>query len=258
MSTATYAVADTVTMLRRNIVHAKRYPAMTVMLVAMPVVLLLMFNYVFGGALEKSLAPGAKYIDYIAPGMILMVPALLVTAVSVSVATDMTKGIVNRFRTMSMSHSSILTGEVLGTMIQGLLGVTLMVGIALLLGFRPNADAIEWVAALGLLVLVLFAFNWLGAGFGLSAATPEGASNTPTPVIYLPMLGSGLVPTDTMPTGVRQFAEYQPFTPITETLRGLLMGTEIGNNGLIALAWCVAIAAIGYLWARTTFRRKTA
>ncbi|WP_280317735.1 ABC transporter permease [Nocardia wallacei] len=258
MSTATYALADTATMLRRNIVHAKRYPAMTIMLVAMPLVLLLMFNYVFGGALEKSLAAGEKYIDYIAPGMILMVPALLVTSVSVSVATDMTKGIVNRFRTMSMSHSSILTGEILGTMIQGMLGVALMVGVALLLGFRPNADAIEWVLALGLLVLVLFAFNWLGAGFGLAAASPEGASNTPTPVVYLPMLGSGLVPTDTMPAGVRHFAEYQPFTPITETLRGLLMGTEIGNNGIIALGWCAAIAAVGYLWARTTFRRKTA
>lgn len=190
--------------------------------------------------------------------MILMVPALLVTSVSVSVATDMTKGIVNRFRTMSMSHSSILTGEILGTMIQGMLGVALMVGVALLLGFRPNADAIEWVLALGLLVLVLFAFNWLGAGFGLAAASPEGASNTPTPVVYLPMLGSGLVPTDTMPAGVRHFAEYQPFTPITETLRGLLMGTEIGNNGIIALGWCAAIAAVGYLWAKTTFRRKTA
>ncbi|WP_024801577.1 ABC transporter permease [Nocardia sp. BMG51109] len=254
MST-TYAVADTATMLRRNMVHAKRYPGMTVMLIALPVVLLLMFNYVFGGALGGAI--DGDYIDYLAPGIILLVPALLVTSVSVSVATDMTKGIVNRFRTMSMSHSAILTGEVLGTLIQGLLGITLMVGVALLLGFRPNADPLEWVAAVGLLTVVVFALNWLGAGFGVSASNPESASNTPMPVVYLPMLGSGLVPTDTMPTGVRQFAEYQPFTPITETLRGLLMGTEIGNNALIALAWCAGIAIVGYLWAKTTFRRRT-
>ncbi|MBB5913988.1 ABC-2 type transport system permease protein [Nocardia transvalensis] len=257
MTTATYAFADTATMLRRNIVHAKRYPGMTIMLIAMPVTLLLMFNYIFGGALGQAIDNGDKYIDYIAPGMMLMVPALLVTAISVAVATDMTKGIVNRFRTMSMSHSSILTGEVLGTLIQGLLGVVLMVGISLLLGFRPNAEPLEWVAAFGLLTLVIFALNWLGAGFGMSASTPENASNTPMPVVYLPMLGSGLVPTDTMPAGVRQFAEYQPFTPFTETLRGLLMGTEIGNNGIIALAWCAAIAALGYLWSKTQFRRKT-
>ncbi|MBU3066243.1 ABC transporter permease [Nocardia sp. NEAU-G5] len=257
MSTMTYAVADTGTMLRRNLVHAKRYPGMTIGVIVMPVILLLVFNYIFGGALGKALA-GEKYIDYIVPGMMLMIPAYLVAGVAVSIATDMTKGIVNRFRTMNMSHSSILTGQVLGTVIQGLLGTALMVGVGALIGFRSHATVLEWLAAFGLIALAIFGLAWLGVGFGLAASTPEGASNTPTPILFLPFLGSGLVPTGTMPNGVRQFAEYQPFTPLTETVRGLLMGTHIGDNGIIAVAWCVAFVVIGYLWSKSLFRRKTA
>ncbi|MEV5648151.1 ABC transporter permease [Nocardia sp. NPDC052254] len=251
----THALADSRTMLRRNLVHAKRYPAMTIGVVIMPVLLLLMFNYIFGGALEK--AAGGHYIDYIVPGMMLMIPAYLVVGVAVGIASDMTKGIVNRFRTMPMAHSSILTGQVIGTVIQGVLGVGLMVAVAALIGFRSDAGALEWVAAFGLIALAIFGLAWLGAGFGLAAKTPESASNTPTVIVFLPFLGSGLVPTDTMPAGVRQFAEFQPFTPMTETLRGLLMGTAIGWNGVGALAWCIGFAVVGYLWSRSLFRRKT-
>ncbi|WP_216896807.1 ABC transporter permease [Nocardia alni] len=250
-----HALADTATMFRRNMVHARRYPGLSAMLIIMPVTLLLMFDFFFGGAFGKALG-GEKYINYVAPGMILMVPALLVTSVSMMVATDMTKGIINRFRTMSFSHSAILTGEVLGTMLQGLLGVALMVAVSLALGFRPHANALEWLAAIGLIALAIFALNWLGAGFGMAASSPENASNTPMPVMYLPMLGSGLIPTSTMPVGVRQFAEYQPFTPLTETVRGLLMGTPIGDNGILAIGWCVVIGLIGYVWAKVQFRRK--
>lgn len=251
----THALADSRTMLRRNLVHAKRYPGMTISMFIMPLVMLLMFNYIFGGALEK--ATGGSYIDYLVPGMMLIIPAYLVVGVAVAVASDMTKGIVNRFRTMPMAHSSILTGQVTGTVIQGVLGVGLMVAVAVLIGFRPDATIVEWLAAFGLIILVIFGLAWLGAGFGLAAKTPEGASNTPTPLIFLPFLGSGLAPTDTMPAGVRQFAEYQPFTPLTETLRGLLMGTAIGGNGIAAVAWCVGFAVVGYLWSRSLFRRKT-
>ncbi|WP_227979175.1 ABC transporter permease [Nocardia spumae] len=251
----THALTDSRTMLRRNLVHAKRYPAMTISVIIMPVILLLMFNYIFGGALEK--AAGGRYIDYLVPGMMLMIPAYLVVGVAVAVASDMTKGIVNRFRTMPMAHSSILTGQVVGTVIQGVLGVGLMVAVAALIGFRSTAGVLEWVAAFGLIALAVFGLSWLGVGFGLAAKTPESASNTPTVIVFLPFLGSGLVPTDTMPTGVRQFAEFQPFTPMTETLRGLLMGTAIGWNGIGALAWCLGFAAVGYLWSRSLFRRKT-
>ncbi|MFF0499138.1 ABC transporter permease [Nocardia aobensis] len=251
----THTLADSRTMLRRNLVHAKRYPGMTISMFIMPLVMLLMFNYIFGGALEK--ATGGSYIDYLVPGMMLIIPAYLVVGVAVAIASDMTKGIVNRFRTMPMAHSSILTGQVAGTVIQGVLGVGLMVAVAVLIGFRPDATIVEWLAAFGLIILVIFGLAWLGVGFGLAAKTPEGASNTPTPLIFLPFLGSGLAPTDTMPAGVRQFAQYQPFTPLTETLRGLLMGTAIGGNGVAAVAWCLGFAAVGYLWSRSLFRRKT-
>ncbi|WP_063011513.1 ABC transporter permease [Nocardia nova] len=251
----THTLADSRTMLRRNLVHAKRYPGMTISMFIMPLVMLLMFNYIFGGALEK--ATGGSYIDYLVPGMMLIIPAYLVVGVAVAIASDMTKGIVNRFRTMPMAHSSILTGQVAGTVIQGVLGVGLMVAVAALIGFRPDATVVEWLAAFGLIALVIFGLAWLGVGFGLAAETPESASNTPTPLIFLPFLGSGLAPTDTMPAGVRQFAEYQPFTPLTETLRGLLMGTAIGGNGIAAVVWCVGFAVVGYLWSRSLFRRKT-
>ncbi|NKY85752.1 ABC transporter permease [Nocardia veterana] len=251
----THALADSRTMLRRNLVHAKRYPGMTISMFIMPLVMLLMFNYIFGGALEK--ATGGSYIDYLVPGMMLIIPAYLVVGVAVAIASDMTKGIVNRFRTMPMAHSSILTGQVVGTVIQGVLGVGLMVAVAVAIGFRPDATIVEWAAAFGLIVLVIFGLSWLGVGFGLAARTPESASNTPTPLIFLPFLGSGLAPTDTMPAGVRQFAEYQPFTPLTETLRGLLMGAPIGGNGVVAVAWCLGFAVVGYAWSRSLFRRKT-
>ncbi|MBL1073049.1 ABC transporter permease [Nocardia sp. 2] len=254
MSTLTHSFADSKTMLRRNLLHAKRYPAMTFGLIIMPILLLLLFNYVFGGALGGS--TGEKYINYLTPGMMLMIPAYMVAGVAVSISSDMTKGIVNRFRTMHIAQSAMLTGEVLGAWIQGMLGVTAMTLVAVLVGFRPDANALEWLAAFGLIGLVIFALTWLGVAFGLIAQSPESASNLPTPIIFLPFLGSGLVPTDTMSAGVKQFAEYQPFTPITETLRGLLMGTEIGNNGVLALVWCLAIAIVGYVWSNSLFRKK--
>ncbi|WP_280260919.1 ABC transporter permease [Nocardia abscessus] len=254
MSTMSYALADSATMLRRNLVHAKRYPSMTFGVILMPTVLMLVFNFVFGGALEKS--SGGNYIDYLAPGMLLMIPAYMTVSVAVSVATDATKGIVNRFRTMDITQSAMLTGHVVGALIQALLGIAGMTGVAMLIGFRPNANPVEWLAVFGLLALVMFALTWLSVALGLLAPNPESASNTPFPLVMLPFLGSGLVGTDTMPAGLRQFAEYQPFTPFTETIRGLLMGTEIGNNGVISLAWCAGLTVVGYLWSSSIFRRQ--
>ncbi|MBF6296218.1 ABC transporter permease [Nocardia amamiensis] len=255
MSAMSYALADSATMLRRNLVRAKRYPSMTFGVIVMPTILLLVFNFVFGGALEKS--SGGNYIDYLAPGMLLMIPAYMTVSVAVSVATDTTRGIVNRFRTMDIAQSAMLTGHVVGALIQALVGIAAMVAIALLIGFRPNANLPEWIAAFALLALIMFALTWLSVALGLLAPNPESASNTPFPLVMLPFLGSGLVATDTMPAGLRQFAEYQPFTPFTETLRGLLMGTEIGNNGIIAIAWCVGLTVVGYLWSSSIFRRQT-
>lgn len=165
--------ADSFTMLRRNLLHMRRYPSMVFSILIMPTVLLLVFNYVFGGALEAGLEPGTKYINYLAPGMLLLLPAYLTVSVAVSLATDSTKGIVNRFRVMSIAQSAMLTGHVVGTLIQGALAMGGMIGVALLMGFRPDATPLEWVAVFGLLMLVVFAFTWLAVAFGLAAPNPE-------------------------------------------------------------------------------------
>ncbi|MBT2407853.1 MULTISPECIES: ABC transporter permease [unclassified Streptomyces] len=259
MSTLTYAVSDSMTMLRRNLKHALRYPTMTLSVVAMPVMMLLLFNYAFGGALGAGIsgAPtgGGTYIDYVAPGIILMAATAGAVATAVGVCVDMTEGIVNRFRTMSISRAAFLTGHVVGSVIQTLVAIALVIGVALAIGFRPDASPVEWLAAVGLLTLLTLALTWVSAGIGLVARTPESASNTPLPLTFLPFLGSAIVPTDSMPTGLRWFAEYQPFTPVIETLRGLLMGTEIGNSGYAALAWCIGLTLVGYVWARSSFGR---
>ncbi|MFF4950439.1 ABC transporter permease [Streptomyces chattanoogensis] len=259
MSSLSYAVSDSMTMLRRNLKHALRYPGMTVSVVAMPLVMLLLFNYVFGGALGTGIGGtptgGGAYIDYIAPGIILMAATSGALSTAISVCSDMTEGIVNRFRTMSVSRASFLTGHVVGSVIQTLLSIALVVGVALLMGFRPSATPVEWLATAVLLVLLILALTWLAAAMGLIAKNVETASNMPMPLTFLPFLGSAIVPPESMPTGLRWFAEYQPFTPVIETLRGLLMGTEIGNSGIIALAWCIGLTLVGYLWARSAFNR---
>ncbi|MFI9045934.1 ABC transporter permease [Streptomyces sp. NPDC053427] len=261
MTTLSYAARDSMTMLRRNLKHALRYPSMTVSVVAMPVMMLLLFNYVFGGALGSGIGGtstgGGNYIDYVAPGIILMAATSGALAVAVSVCSDMTEGIVNRFRTMSISRASFLTGHVLGSVIQTLFSIALVTGVALLMGFRPSATPVEWIAVVGVLALLVLALTWVAAAMGLVAKNVETASNMPMPLTFLPFLGSAIVPPESMPTGLRWFAEYQPFTPVIETLRGLLMGTEIGNSGLIAVGWCLGLTLAGYLWARTAFARGT-
>ena len=252
------ALTDSATMLRRNLRHALRYPSMTFATIAGPVLILLLFNYAFGDALGAGIggaAAGGKYIDYLAPGIILMAATSGSIATAVAVCTDMTGGIINRFRTMSISRTAILTGHVVGSTIQTLISIALVIVVAIALGFRPTAGPDEWLAAIGLLALLTFALTWLAAAFGLVTRTPEAASNAPLPLQFLPLLGSAIVPAATMPAVMRAFAENQPFTPIIETLRGLLMGTAIGDSGAIAVAWCLGIAAVGYVWARIAFER---
>ncbi|MGH3377232.1 MAG: ABC transporter permease [Actinoallomurus sp.] len=254
MSTLSYAARDSATMLRRNLRHALRYPSMTLSTAGMPIIFMLLFVYVFGSALGAGLG-GSSYVDYVAPGIILMTAAAGSISTAVSVCMDMTEGIVARFRTMAISRVSLLTGHVVGSVIQTMVCMVLVLGVAVLVGFRPSAGPVAWVLAAGLLVLLTLALTWLAVAFGLVADRPETASNLPLPLSILPFLGSGFVPTDSMSAGVRQFAEYQPFTPITETLRGLLMGTPIGHSGVIAVAWCAGIALVGYLWSRRLFNR---
>jgi ABC-2 type transport system permease protein len=259
MSTLSYAVTDSATMLRRQFRHMLRYPSMTLMLAGMPIVFLLLFVYVFGGTLGAGLggASGgrAEYVNYVAPGILLMTVAAAAQGTAISVAMDMTEGIIARFRTMAIARVSVLTGHVVGSMFQTMVSMALVVGVALLVGFRPTASAVDWVLTAGVLAMITFALIWLSVALGMVSKSVETASNLPMPLIILPFLGSGFVPTDSMPAGLRWFAEYQPFTPIIETLRGLLMGTPIGNSGLLAVAWCAAITAVGYLWAKKLFNR---
>ncbi|AWS47955.1 ABC transporter permease [Streptosporangium sp. 'caverna'] len=259
MSTMTLAMRDSSTMIRRQLKRLIRYPSMTVQLVVTPAILLLVFVFVLGGTLGNGLGGGGggrdAYVNYIVPGILLMAAATAATGTAVMVATDMTEGIIARFRTMRIARASVLTGHVVGSVIQQLLGMAVLIGIALAIGFRPNATALEWLATAGLLTLFAVAITWLSVALGLKSPTPEAASNAPMPLILLPFLGSGFVPTDSMPTVLRWFAEYQPFTPIMETIRGLLLGTPIGNSAVIALAWCAGIAVVSYLWAKNIFNK---
>jgi ABC-2 type transport system permease protein len=259
MSTLAYAARDSRTMLRRNLKRMQRYPSMTLMLIGIPVILLLLFVYVFGGTLGAGLGGisggRAEYANYVTPGILLIAIAGGATGTAVMVAMDMTEGIIARFKTMKIYRPSVLTGHVLGNTMQTLISLAAVIGVALLIGFRPTADVVEWLAAAGVLAGISLAITWLSVALGLASKTVEGASNLPMPLILLPFLGSGFVPTDSMPTAVRWFAEYQPFTPMMETLRGLLLGTAIGHNGWLALAWCVAITVVGYVWAKTLYNR---
>jgi ABC-2 type transport system permease protein len=259
MSTLTYAVSDSTTMLRRQLRHMLRYLSMTLQLVGMPVVFLLLFVYVFGGTLGAGLggASGgrAQYVQYVTPGILLMAVAAVAQGTAISVAMDMTEGIIARFRTMAIFRPSVLTGHVLGNMIQTMLSLAVVIGVALLIGFRSSAGPVEWVAAIGVLALITLALTWLSVALGMVTKTVEAASNLPMPLVFLPFLGSGFVPTDSMPAGLRWFAEYQPFTPVIETVRGLLLGTAIGNSAVIAIAWCAGITVVGYLWARKLYNR---
>jgi ABC-2 type transport system permease protein len=259
MSTLSLAVTDSATMLRRQLRHMQRYPSMTLLILGLPVIFLLLFVYVFGGTLGAGLGGvshgRAVYVNYVTPGIILLTVAAAAQATAISVAMDMTEGIIARFRTMAIARSSVLTGHVLGSLIQSLLGVGIVIGIAMLIGFRPTASPAEWIAAIGVLAMISFAVIWLCVALGLVSKNVETASNLPMFLLLLPFLGSGFVPTDSMPAGVRWFAEYQPFTPATETVRGLLLGTPIGHNAIIAVAWCAGIALLGYVWARRLYIR---
>jgi ABC-2 type transport system permease protein len=255
-------VGDSATMLRRQLLHVLRYPSMTLLLVGVPVVVLLLFVYVFGGTLGAGLGGPtggrAEYADYVTPGIILITVASVAQGTAISVAMDMTGGIIDRFRTMAISRASVLTGHVLGAMIQTMLAVAVIIGVALLVGFRPTAGPLEWVAAIGVLAMVSWAITWLTVALGLVTKSVEAASNLPMPLVLLPFFGSGFVPTDSMPAALRWFAEYQPFTPVMETLRGLLMGTAMGNSAILAIAWCTVISLVGFLWARSLFDRRAA
>lgn len=257
-------VRDSATMLRRNLLHVRRYPSLSIMLVAQPILFLLLFVYVFGGTMGAGL-PGADggsdrgdYLVFITPGVLMMTVASVALGTAISTATDMTTGIIARFRTMDIARVSVLTGHVLGAVIRTAFAVVVVTAFAFLLGFRSEAGALDWLGAVGLLVLIAFALTWLTVGLGLAADSVETASNTPLFLVMLPFVSSGFVPTGAMPVGLRQFAEHQPFTPMIDALRGLVTGAPADSDLWLAVGWCLLIALLGHLWSRRLFLRVPA
>jgi ABC-2 type transport system permease protein len=252
MSTVSMPLADSAIMLRRNLKHTLRNPTTVFNAVLFPIVIMLMFVKVFGGAF----AVGGDYIDYATPGLLVMAVSYGLGATATAVNDDMTKGIINRFKTMDVSRGSVLTGHVVVTTVRCLVAEAALIGVAFLLGFDPAASALDWLGAIGLLVLLSFGAGWLTVAMGLSAKSVETAGLGTVPLIMLPFLSSAFVPADTMGAGVKQFAEYQPFTPIIETLRGLIEGNPSGGDAIAAVAWCLGFTLVGYAWAVSTFKKR--
>jgi ABC-2 type transport system permease protein len=246
------AKSHSLVMLRRDFKHIARNPTSVFNAVLMPVVMLFMFVYVLGDAFSV----GVDYIDYATPGMMLLAVCYGLGATAVSVNSDMTKGIINRFKVMDVPRGAVLTGHVVASVLTNLVAIAVLVGVAFLLGFSPSASFLDWLGVIGLVLLLGFAAGWLTVALGLAAKSPETAGLAAVPLIMLPFFSSAIVPADKMGPGIRQFAEYQPFTPIIETLRGFLSGAPATGDAIAALAWCVGIAVVGYLWASSTFTKR--
>jgi ABC-2 type transport system permease protein len=258
MSTLALALRDSSTMLRRNLLHARRYPSLTLNLLLTPIMLLLLFVYIFGDAMSAGIGGGDRsdYIRYLVPGLLLMTIGSTTIGTAVSVSMDMTEGIIARFRAMAIHRGSVLIGHVIGSVLQCVISVVLVGAVGVAIGFRSaDATALEWLAAFGLLVLFALALTWIAVGMGMVSPSAEAASNNAMPLIFLPLISSTFVPVDAMPGWFQPIAEYQPFTPAIETLRGLLLGTEIGNNWWIAILWCVGLTALGHRWSMVLFNR---
>jgi ABC-2 type transport system permease protein len=244
--------SHSIVMLRRNFKHIARNPTSVFNAVLMPVVVMLMFVYMLG----KAFNVGVDYVDYATPGMLLLAVCYGLGSVATSVNSDMTKGIINRFKVMDVSRNAVLTGHVIASVLTNLLAIAAIIGLAFLLGFSPSASFLDWLGVIGIVVLLGIAAGWLTVALGLAAKSPETAGMAAVPLVLLPFFSSAIVPAEKMGAGVRQFAEYQPFTPIIESLRGLLNGAPATGDVVAALAWCVGIALVGYLWASATFKKR--
>jgi ABC-2 type transport system permease protein len=259
MTASSYLVADTRTMLGRQLLHLRRYPSLTAFVVITPIVLLLLFVYVFGGMLGAGLGMAAvpsreAYLAYLTPGMLLIAVIGAINGTTIGVASDMNTGFVTRLRSMAISRTAVLTGHVVAGMVQTTIAVASVGLVAVLLGFRAATGPADWLAAVGLLLLVSFAFTWLGVALAMAAGSVETASNLPMLVMLLVIVSSGFVPTGSMPDALAWFADHQPITPLIETMRSLLLGTP-GGDGLAAATWCVAISAVSAAFSVRRYNR---
>jgi ABC-2 type transport system permease protein len=262
MTTPTIAIQDATTMLGRELKHTLRFPLLLVGTILVPVVMLLLFDYILGGPISHGLgaaAHGAPYVDFLVPGILVLTVAASCGPTAIQVNTDMTGGIIDRIRTMAVSRGALLAGHVGGSVARTLLATAVLTGVALLVGFRPKASLVDWLIVVGIVAAFAIALAWLSAALGLAARSVAGANSSTLPIQFLlPFLSSTFVPADSMPVGIRWFAEHQPFTPIVESLRALLTGAPLGNNAYLALAWCGVIALVGYIWAQAGLARRYA
>lgn len=249
--TASIAATNAV-FIGRSLRHTLRNADALVMAIILPVMLMLLFTYVFGGALD----PGGDYVNYVVPGIILLCAGFGSSSTAVDVADDMTNGIIDRFRTMPIRGICVIAGHIAASLARNLLATGVVIGVALLVGFRPEAGFLDWIAALGIVLLFILTITCLYAALGLVAGSPAAAGSYGFALLFLPYLSSAFVPTETMPSWLRGVAEHQPITPIIETIRALLLGTPIGDQGWWAAGWCVAITAAAVVWGMWTFPRK--
>ena len=236
----------------RSLRHSLRDGESLLMAIMLPVMLMLMFTWVFGGAID----PSGAYVDYVVPGIILTCAGFGASSTAVYVANDMRTGIIDRFRTMPLRAGAVLTGHVVASLIRNLVATAIVIGVGVLVGFRPTADFGEWVATGALIALYILAITYLFAAIGLAAGSPEGANGYGFILLFLPYLSSAFVPVPSMPEWLQPIAEYQPVTPIIETIRALLMGTPVDSEPLWAIVWCLAILVVAVMWGAWLFRRK--
>lgn len=220
----------------------------------LPVMLMLLFVYLFGGAIHT----GTAYVTYVVPGVVLLCVGFGASLTAVSVSQDMTGGIVDRFRSMDVGGASVLAGHVAASVARNIVSTVLVFGVAFLIGFRTNASPLDWLAATGVLLFFVLAFSWLSAAIGLLTSSPEAASGFTWFVMFLPYLSSAFVPIDTMPTWLQGFAQNQPVTPVIETLRGLLLHTPVSTSPWVALVWCGGILLVAVVLSGVLFQRRTA
>ncbi|WP_037305405.1 ABC transporter permease [Amycolatopsis orientalis] len=250
---ATHVLGDTTVLTGRSLRHITRSPDTIITTAVMPVAMMLMFVYVFGGAINTG---SGSYVNYMLPGILLITVASGVAYTALRLFNDMKGGIFERFQSLPIARSGVLWAHVLTSMVANLISLVIVVGVALLMGFRSSAGVTAWLAVTGILLLFTLALTWIAVIAGLSAKTAEGGSAFSYPLIFLPFLSSAFVPTGTMPGPVRWFAEHQPVTSIVNAIRALFARQPVGDDIWIALAWCVGILVVAYFFATVTYRRK--
>ena len=248
-----HPLADTAVLTGRSLRHILRSPDTIVTTALMPIAMMLLFTYVFGGAIDTG---GANYVDYLLPGILLITIASGIAYTSYRLFLDLQGGIVERFQSMPISRSAVLWGHVLTSLVANLVSLAIVVGVAALMGFRTGASVGAWLAVVGILLLYTLALTWVAVIAGLSAKSVDGASAFSYPLIFLPFISSAFVPTETMPAPVRWFAENQPVTSIVNSIRALFASEPVGADLWIALAWCLGILLVAFTLATLLYRRR--